>query len=185
MFCTGRLGNPPPPYTHTHLPLQSRASEIVGVGRGDEEADKGMVQALLDLKAGMDAAVARACAGSEAFGLALRSAFEASINAREDRPAELMAKFVDGLMRAGARGAGGAGAGGDSDVEKVLDRVMALFRCIHGKDVFEAFYKKVCAGWGGVGGAALQLSTCTLTHPSLPPGPRKAPPAGALCFHRV
>lgn len=28
------------------------------------------------------------------------------------------------------------------DVEADLDKVMALFKCVHGKDVFEAFYKK-------------------------------------------
>lgn len=31
----------------------------------------------------------------------------------------------------------------DEELEKTLDKIMVLFRFIHGKDVFEAFYKKV------------------------------------------
>ena len=61
----------------------------------------------------------------------------------------IAAKFVDARMRLGVRGlavSGGVSAstsGGDDEVEQILDRTMTLFRCIHGKDVFEAFYKKV------------------------------------------
>ena len=38
--------------------------------------------------------------------------------------------------------AAGSGAGWEAEQEKALDRALALFRLIHGKDVFEAFYKK-------------------------------------------
>lgn len=68
------------------------------------------------------------------------------------------AKFVDTLMRGGAKNpvacsAGGgpgaadaaglstSGASGD-ELDSLLERVMVVFRCVHGKDVFEAFYKK-------------------------------------------
>ena len=30
----------------------------------------------------------------------------------------------------------------EEELEKILDRLLILFRFIHGKDVFEAFYKK-------------------------------------------
>ena len=103
--------------------------------------DKALVAALLELKADMDAAIERSFGGNDSFATALRSVLEACINARADKPAELMAKFIDSKMRGG--GKGGSGGGGDLDIELLLDRVMALFRCIHGKDVFEAFYKKV------------------------------------------
>lgn len=46
------------------------------------------------------------------------------------------AKFVDSYLKAGERTVS------ESDVEGVLDRVMVLFRAVHGKDTFEAFYKK-------------------------------------------
>lgn len=86
--------------------------------------------------------------------LAARAIVAASLSPRA-------AKFVDTLMRRGVRGlavsgaaattasapaVGGSGGGGDDEVEAVLDKTMALFRCIHGKDVFEAFYKKVRLG---------------------------------------
>lgn len=54
-------------------------------------------------------------------------------------PAAPAAKYVDTRMRGGARA---AGVGSEEELEAVLDRVMTLFRCLHGKDVFEAFYKK-------------------------------------------
>lgn len=30
----------------------------------------------------------------------------------------------------------------EEEVERILDRVVVIFRYIHGKDIFEAFYKK-------------------------------------------
>lgn len=46
------------------------------------------------------------------------------------------AKFVDSKLRAGNKEAT------EEELEKLLDKIMVLFRFIHGKDVFEAFYKK-------------------------------------------
>lgn len=47
------------------------------------------------------------------------------------------AKFVDSKLRAGNKEAT------EDELERLLDKIMVLFRFIHGKDVFEAFYKKV------------------------------------------
>lgn len=47
------------------------------------------------------------------------------------------AKFVDSKLRAGNKEAS------EEELERLLDKIMVLFRFIHGKDVFEAFYKKV------------------------------------------
>lgn len=46
------------------------------------------------------------------------------------------AKFVDCKLRAGNKEAT------EEELERLLDKIMVLFRFIHGKDVFEAFYKK-------------------------------------------
>lgn len=35
----------------------------------------------------------------------------------------------------------------EEELEQILDKIMVLFRFIHGKDVFEAFYKKVSDKW--------------------------------------
>ncbi|RLU23086.1 hypothetical protein DMN91_005364 [Ooceraea biroi] len=45
-------------------------------------------------------------------------------------------KFVDCKLRAGNKEAT------EEELERLLDKIMVLFRFIHGKDVFEAFYKK-------------------------------------------
>lgn len=47
-----------------------------------------------------------------------------------------LAKAVDTKLRAGNKEAS------EEELEKILDRLLILFRFIHGKDVFEAFYKK-------------------------------------------
>jgi cullin 4 len=75
--------------------------------------------------------------GQEAFQAAVKTGIEVAVNSRDNRPAELIARFVDGRMRGGAKG-----AGSEAELERDLDRVMLLFKCVHGKDVFEAFYKK-------------------------------------------
>ncbi|KAK8392981.1 hypothetical protein O3P69_013189 [Scylla paramamosain] len=73
---------------------------------------------------------------SDKFVLALKEAFEHFINQRLNKPAELIAKFVDSKLRAGNKEAT------EDELERLLDKIMVLFRFIHGKDVFEAFYKK-------------------------------------------
>ena len=47
------------------------------------------------------------------------------------------AKFVDGKLKSGNKEAT------EDELERLLDKIMVIFRFIHGKDVFEAFYKKV------------------------------------------
>lgn len=46
------------------------------------------------------------------------------------------AKYIDNKLRAGNKEAT------EEELDKILDKIMVLFRFIHGKDVFEAFYKK-------------------------------------------
>lgn len=110
-----------------------------GVGAGivcNCEKDSTMVQELLDLKEKMDVITKTCFAQNQKFIDSLREAFESFINKRQNKPAELIAKYVDARMRAGNRTAS------DLEFDKVLDKVMVIFRFIHGKDVFEAFYKK-------------------------------------------
>lgn len=49
------------------------------------------------------------------------------------------AKYMDLRLRGGPRAAGLAS---EEELEALLERAMFLFRCVHAKDVFEAFYKK-------------------------------------------
>jgi len=102
----------------------------------DEENDRDMVTKLLELKRRADEVAEESFGGDEAFNAVVKESFESFVNQRQNRPAELIAKHIDGKLR-------GAGKGETEDeLEHSLDRAMALFRHIQGKDVFEAFYKK-------------------------------------------
>lgn len=102
----------------------------------DPEKDKSMVQDLLDFKDKMDHIVITCFERNDKFSNSLREAFEYFVNQRTNKPAELIAKYVDMKLRAGNKEAT------DQELEQILDKIMVLFRFIHGKDVFEAFYKK-------------------------------------------
>lgn len=100
------------------------------------EKDKDMVQDLLDFKDKMDNVALHCFLRSEGFINAMKEAFETFINKRPNKPAELIAKYVDSKLRAGNKEAT------EEELERILDKIMIIFRFIHGKDVFEAFYKK-------------------------------------------
>ncbi|CAM6082064.1 unnamed protein product [Calypogeia fissa] len=102
----------------------------------DEEKDKDMVSCLLDLKARLDTIWEESFFKNESFANTIKDACEHLINLRQNRPAELIAKFIDGKLRAGNKGTS------EEELEGILDKVLVLFRFIQGKDVFEAFYKK-------------------------------------------
>ena len=104
----------------------------------DPERDRQMVTALLDLKILSDRAVECAFGGDSEFARAVKDAFESSINTRQNRPAELLAKHIDARMRGGSTSKGL----GEDELEAEFDQLIVLFRYVHGKDVFEAFYKK-------------------------------------------
>lgn len=147
-----------------------------------------MVVDLLRLKATLDEVLIFAFDNDSDFLKSLKVAFEHALNLIDHTPAELIAKFIDRVLRTGGRGikitpyatattgnmddvvaappssslslsasalpaassasasasATGAGVGGE-EVEPLLDSVMFLFRYIHGKDVFQAFYKQSVA----------------------------------------
>ncbi|XP_052182282.1 cullin-4-like [Diospyros lotus] len=102
----------------------------------DEEKDKDMVFCLLEFKASLDTVWEESFSKNEAFCNTIKEAFEYIINLRQNRSAELIAKFLDEKLRAGNKGTS------EEELEGTLDRVLVLFRFIQGKDVFEAFYKK-------------------------------------------
>lgn len=100
------------------------------------EKDRTMVQDLLNFKDALDQIINDCFGKSEKFTTSMKEAFEYFINQRANKPAELIAKFVDSKLKAGNKEAS------EEELEKLLDKIMVLFRFINGKDVFEAFYKK-------------------------------------------
>ncbi|CAF0813665.1 unnamed protein product [Rotaria sordida] len=102
----------------------------------DVDKDDKMVDELLEFKEKLDHFVHECFHNNEKFVNILKDSFEYFINQRANKPAELIAKAVDARLRAGNKEAT------EEELEKILDKLLILFRFIHGKDVFEAFYKK-------------------------------------------
>ncbi len=100
----------------------------------DRERDKTMVQDLLELKTRCDSVITLSFQGSAEFFESAKRAFEHFVNVRANKPAEMLAKYVDSLFKSSKMS--------DDQMEEVLERVLVLFRFVIGKDVFEAFYKK-------------------------------------------
>ena len=122
--------------------LHDRGTAIV---QGDEQV---MVEALLKLKVEsdetarcLDEAVAEYYRGKDNtttvdFAKEGRDQFAKFVNARGDVPAEMMAKYIDAILKTGNR------RYSDSELEQQMADLMEIFRFIASKDVFEAFYKK-------------------------------------------
>lgn len=116
--------------------LQQHVKRVGMVRVADTSRDDTLIADLLDMRGRLDQLLERSFANDEAYVHAVRDAFEAFIDSRQNRPAELLAKYVDSKLRSG-----GARMTED-EVEAALDHAMVLFRYLHGKDAFEAFYKK-------------------------------------------
>lgn len=137
----------------------------------DEEREQEMVIRLLEFKKKLDLILEQSFQRHEALGHTLREAFETFINKSKrssmtwgtdnPKPGEMIAKYVDMVLKGGTKAIRTSGVGTedapkapdnenqegeseDEDVEisKQLDQVLDLFRFVHGKAVFEAFYKR-------------------------------------------
>ncbi|PNS17618.1 hypothetical protein CAC42_3013 [Sphaceloma murrayae] len=135
----------------------------------DDKASEDMVVRLLSLKRRLDGVWKECFQRDEDLGHGLREAFETFMNKTKkgestwgtdnSKIGEMIAKYVDMLLRGGSKvipteltvtkkDAGNdeedddAGLDEDAEVNAQLDQVLDLFRFIHGKAVFEAFYKK-------------------------------------------
>ena len=136
----------------------------------DESREQEMVTRLLEFKRKLDLIWEHPFQHNEGLGHSLREAFETFINKSKrsnmtwgtdnPKPGEMIAKYVDMVLKGGTKAvrASGANQGAasrtadvedqeasseDEDVEigRQLDQVLDLFRFVHGKAVFEAFYK--------------------------------------------
>lgn len=120
----------------TGLEMIKAENNLVASSENIPNKEKSLVQDLLDFKQQLDQLLEEAFNKSDPFVYALKEAFENFINSRANKPAELIAKYVDSKLKGGKKGLS------EEELEIVLDKVLVLFRFIHGKDIFEAFYKK-------------------------------------------
>lgn len=143
--------------------IADHGSEIVF----DEAREQEMVVRLLNFKKKLDTVWEYSFSLHEGLGHTLREAFEAFINKSKrsnmtwgtdnPKPGEMIAKHVDMVLKGGLKAISATAIAGkfdtkedgdasseDEDVEinRQLDQVLELFRFVHGKAVFEAFYKR-------------------------------------------
>ena len=133
----------------------------------DEEREQHMVIRLLTFKRKLDAIWDTSLEKHEGLGHSLREAFEGFINRTQKsnmtwgtdnpKPGEMIAKYVDMILKGGSKAIPTANGtelraaedegnedemDEDAHISRELDQVLDMFRFVHGKAVFEAFYKR-------------------------------------------
>jgi cullin-4 len=73
------------------------------------------------------------------FIYALTDAFAVGFKTRRNKPAEMIAKYLDKAMRKGQ------GSTSDAEFQALLDSALALYRFTDDKDVFRTFYHRSLA----------------------------------------
>lgn len=76
---------------------------------------------------------------NQEFIYALADAFTTGFKARRNKPAEMIAKYLDRTMRKGQRDLS------DTEFEEMLDGALGLYRYTDDKDVFRTFYHRALA----------------------------------------
>jgi len=99
------------------------------------EKDAHMVDDLLALRAKIAKIISGSFQANEQYTNKIKIAFDTFINARPNKPAEMIAKYFDSKLRTGYKDSTPEG------LDAQFDELLTLFRFINGKDVFEAFYK--------------------------------------------
>ncbi|BGP18529.1 hypothetical protein JCM10213_002958 [Rhodosporidiobolus nylandii] len=102
----------------------------------DVSQDATMVPRLIAFRASARSFVSTCFGDDLDFAGSVNSAFEFFVNKRENKPAEMMAKYLDAKLRSGNKSMS------DAELESTLNDVLYLFRFTQGKDIFEAFYKR-------------------------------------------
>lgn len=108
----------------------------------DTDHEDVMIEKLLEFKTFCEGALQNAFIDPQTkqpnreFSYALTDAFAYGFKARRNKPAELIAKHLDRLMRRGQRDMS------DAEFDKLLDSVLGLYRYTDDKDVFRTFYHR-------------------------------------------
>ncbi|KAI7869527.1 cullin 4, partial [Spinellus fusiger] len=125
-----------------HLQLRQAFGEYIKK-RGttivmDPANDPSLVVTLLDRKKRLDTVLSDCFMNDITFANTLKESFEVFVNTRKNKPAELVAKYIDSKLRSNTKNK-------EKNIEQVLDQAMVIFRYTQSKDTFEAFYKRLLA----------------------------------------
>ncbi|KAL3313414.1 Cullin-4B [Cichlidogyrus casuarinus] len=119
--------------------VKAQVKAVVDNPGADAAKDKVMIPSLLELYTSLHEIIAEAFQADVSFGKTMQDAFAESVNARANKPAEYLAKFLDSQLRSGNK------SQNEQELDRLMERTMHLFRAIEGKDIFEAFYTKELA----------------------------------------
>jgi len=93
------------------------------------------IQNLLELKDRFDDFLSKSFSTDRYFKQVISGDFEYFLNLNQKSP-EFLSLFIDDKLKKGVKGLS------DSEVEKLLDKSMILFRYLQEKDAFEEYYKR-------------------------------------------
>lgn len=129
---THLIHSPPPP---PRPPTQDTVKRIVE----DQPRDDEMVSRLISFKHFATTTLHTSFSSSPDFNYALQDAFTTGFKSRRLKPAEMIAKHVDRLLRQGQAGRE------EKEYNKELEDVLGLYRSTDDKDVFRTFYQRALA----------------------------------------
>lgn len=101
----------------------------------NQNKEKTYIQSLLDIKDKYDKILQESFDNDRNFQQSMNLAFESFLNMNPRSP-EFISLFIDNLLRKGNKDIS------ENEIEKMLEKVMTLFRFIQEKDVFEKYYKQ-------------------------------------------
>lgn len=119
--------------------IKAYGASILSSSRSGE-----MVEELLEFKARLETVLSSVFNREPAMENATKEAFESFVNARSTKLAELIARYLDGLLREGKPGSA-TERQSDAQLLPVIDGVIVLFRFLQSKEAVETFYKQLLA----------------------------------------
>lgn len=105
----------------------------------DQPHDDSMVDRLISFKHFATTTLSTSFSSSLDFTYALQDAFTTGFKSRRIKPAEMIAKHIDRLLRKGEKGRT------EEEYRRELEDVLGLYRSTDDKDVFRTFYQRALA----------------------------------------
>lgn len=102
-----------------------------------------LIEAILQFKDRSERVLAEIFSNDLGLENAMKEAFESFLNARALKTAELIAKYLDGLLRDGkVAGSSSTERLFDEQIIQLIDNAIILFRFLQSKDAMETYYKQ-------------------------------------------
>ena len=108
-----------------------------GVVLMQETEPENLVDAVLEMKVRLDRIQSESFKDNYGLKYAAQKAWERFLNIDPNKPAKLIAEYIDDRMKKNSRR-----CLNDTEIENLVEQLIGVFRMIQAKDVFEAFFCK-------------------------------------------